>query len=437
MGGGAAKAAYSLHKAYQEHGHDAWLAVGFKQSDAPAILQIPGARHAPFYAKPLWQIYGRLQPWEKRAPGVRLVRDLLWTCAGGESLWARIEGQENFNYPGSHRLLNLLPEIPDIVHLHNIHGGYFDLRYLITLSRQRPVIVTLHDAWLLSGHCAHSLDCERWQTGCGRCPDLSLYPGLLRDGSARNWQRKRAIYQKSQLYVVTPSHWLMNKVQASMLHPEQTRVIPNGIDLRIFQPGDQKKAREQLNLPLDAWILLYVGSIDVADSFKDFATLRQALVQLPSMGKPVILICLHQTGSSETFGQATIQFRAYETDETKVAAYYQAADIYVHAAKAENYPYVIMEAMACGLPVVASAVGGIPEQVIDGETGFLMPTRDASVCAEHVHRLLTTRTLRERIGVQAAQVARQNFSLDTQVSSYLQWYTEVLLTWNKTKHEIL
>src|SRR5207249_2562667 len=125
---------------------------------------------------------------------------------------ARIDyhlGREDFRFPGTRELLSLTPEPPDVFHAHNLHGGYFDLRLLPALSRRSPFVLTLHDAWLLSGHCAHSLDCERWLGGCGACPDLSLYPAVKRDATAQNWQQKRRIYADARLHVATPSRWLM------------------------------------------------------------------------------------------------------------------------------------------------------------------------------------------------------------------------------------
>src|SRR5262249_17124394 len=121
-------------------------------------------------------------------------------------------GIENFRFPGTKRLLTLADKQPSILHLHNLHGGYFDLPILPWISQQVPTVVTLHDAWLLSGHCAHSFACEKWRTGCGECPDLTIYPEIRRDATRYNWQRKREIYSRSRLYVSTPSQWLMQKV---------------------------------------------------------------------------------------------------------------------------------------------------------------------------------------------------------------------------------
>src|SRR5439155_11546406 len=122
------------------------------------------------------------------------------------------------------------PQRPDLVHCHNLHAKYFDLRVLPWLSRQVPVVLTLHDAWMLSGLCCHSFDCERWRTGCGQCPHLTLYPTIypgIPDATHLNWKRKRKIYRRSRLYVATPSRWLMQKVKQSILAPAviEARVI--------------------------------------------------------------------------------------------------------------------------------------------------------------------------------------------------------------------
>ena len=80
-------------------------------------------------------------------------------------------------FPGSHRVLDVTPAPPDILHCHNLHGEYFDLRILPELTRRLPVVLTLHDAWLLGGGCAHSVDCDRWRDDCGDCAQADLYSG--------------------------------------------------------------------------------------------------------------------------------------------------------------------------------------------------------------------------------------------------------------------
>src|SRR5206468_8666177 len=127
-------------------------------------------------------------------------------------------GHEDFDFPATRDLFSVPPEQPELLHLHNLHSpaGFFDLRELPAMTARVPTFITLHDAWLLAGHCGHSLDCERWRTGCGNCPDLAIYPAIRRDATAANYQRKRGILAKARLHVITPSRWLMDKVNESI-----------------------------------------------------------------------------------------------------------------------------------------------------------------------------------------------------------------------------
>ena len=255
----------------------------------------------------------------------------------------------------------------NIVHCHNLHGGYFDLRVLPRLSREVPVVATLHDAWLLSGHCAHSFDCERWRSGCGHCPDLSIYPPLKHDGTAYNWRRKQRIFAKSRLYVATPSAWLMRKVEESILAAGivESRVIPNGVDLGTFRPGDRARARAMLNIPADARVILFTGYGIRRNIWKDYETMRAAISRVAEQlrGENVLFIGLGEESPPERLQSAEFRFVGYVSDGEEVARYYQAADMYIHAAKVDTFPNSVLEALACGIPVVATAVGGIPEQV--------------------------------------------------------------------------
>ncbi|HLA82594.1 MAG TPA: glycosyltransferase, partial [Thermoleophilia bacterium] len=126
-------------------------------------------------------------------------------------------------------------------------------------------------------------------------------------------------------------------------------------------------------------------------------------------------------------GQAEVCFVPYQKDPESVASYYQAADVYVHAARADTFPNTVLEALACGTPVVATSVGGIPEQVEEGVTGFLTPPGDARAMATRTEQLLSDNPLRQRFAAAAVQSARRRFNLDRQVNDYLAWYQELIV----------
>lgn len=421
IAGGAEKIAWDLFTYYNTQGHKSWLAVGMKKSQDQNVFPIPNRINRLFHLLP-----SSIQ----NLHHISYVGKKVDFLTNPNRMHDYLKGFEDFDHPGTQNLFNLTPEPPDILHCHNLHGGYFDLRELTPFSHRVPTILTLHDAWLLSGHCAHSFDCNLWKTGCGNCPYLSIYPAIRRDATAYNWQRKAEIYENSQLYVITPCQWLMDKVNQSMLKPGivASKVIPNGVDLKVFHTANQTKARVDLGLPTDAKILLFAANGIRKNIWKDYKTLQSALSKISKTETKVFCLALGEEGPSEQIGSIEIRFFPFQRDPKEVALYYQAADIYVHPARAETFPTTVLEALACSTPVVASRVGGIPEQVVEGKTGFLVPVGDAQAMAGRILDLLADDELRLRMGRQATEDASRRFGLDKMIGEYLHFYEEILIS---------
>jgi glycosyltransferase involved in cell wall biosynthesis len=430
-GGGAARSVSRLFNAYRNRGHLSWLAARWINQDDQDMFQIkrsgnpqyPWANAATFLKDHNnLGIPNRLVNWMDDLPGS----------------WAEVErrrGYEDFNFPGSWHVLELPPERPDILHLHNLHGWYFDLRALPYLARKVPMTITLRDAWLLSGHCSHSFDCERWKIGCGNCPDLNIYPAVEKDATAYNWRRKQRIYSHTRLYITAPSDWLLQKALRSMMGPYMVKgqVIHNGVDRQTFRPGDRAAIRAKLEIPHDALVVMFASNIIRTNPYRDFATMWKAVVLLAEgwSGKDILFLAVGEDAPGERLGKAELRFVPYIKDVQNLVEYYQAADVYLHVAcnNSETFPNTILEAHACGLPVVATATGGIPEQVIDGETGILVPSADAATLAEGMRRLLDDESLRERMGKRAILETAEHFDVEAETSKYLEWYQEVIDDW--------
>jgi glycosyltransferase involved in cell wall biosynthesis len=449
--GGAALIAWNLHQAYKKRGLDSWMAVGCKKSIDDNVLNF--ANYASPYELMLLRIAKRLANLNHHFYGCGRLSNILVNLAHIRHRWHNIIGQEDFNYLPSWHLIGKLQRSPDLVHCHNLHGEYFDLRTLPWLSQHYPVVVTLHDAWLLSGHCAHSFDCERWRIGCGRCPDLSIYQPIQRDSSKHNWNQKKRVYAKSRLNVASPCRWLMNKINESMLRPaiDSSKVIANGVDLTIFKTSNRNAVRKMIGIPNDSKVLLFVAHGIKENTWKDYPTLRRAIKHIEEKfhQNGLLFIALGDEGLSEKMRNAEIRFIPYNKDSQTVALYYQACDIYLHASRVDTFPNTILEAIACGTPVVATAVGGIPEQVkglgtmenlvggwnsypIDEATGILVPSGDPRVMAEAIIYLLDNPNICQKLGQNAARDAIQRFDLEKHAEAYLEWYREILMQRNAT-----
>lgn len=448
----------NLMRAYRERGHRSTLVVGRKLTNDPDVRALAEPASPGGWASALRCVGAAAHGFGSRhIRAARVVRflDALTTPVG--TLHRRL-GWEHFGFPATWRLPSLGPGDPTVVHCHNLHGaflpggGYFDLRALPWLSSRFPLFLTLHDAWLFTGHCAHSLDCERWRTGCGKCPYLDLYPAVRRDATARNFRRKRSIYRKADLFVATPSRWLMERLEASMLRPaaREARVIPNGIDLSLFHPGDRDAARAELGLSLSATVLLSVANCLSTNPWKDYACLRRAVGILAEQlaDQELVFLVLGDTVSDTHIGRARVVSFPFTSDASRVSRVYQAADLYLHAARAETFPTTVLEALGCGIAVVGTAVGGISEQVrglalerpsstwtgpvvgAESATGVIVPEGDADALAGAAAALLGNRELRRALGANAALDARQRFGFDVQVKTYLDWYHEVVASWH-------
>lgn len=413
VGGGAESSAVNLNNALRELGHASVLLVGRKKgSGEDNILEIPRRL---------------LIPVRKAMQGLHpaMARGLDRLSAIPNRL-ERLLGLEEFHHPGSRRILGVVPFKPDVLVFHNLHGKYFDLRALRNLSMQAPCVLILRDCWLLTGHCAYPKGCTRWKTGCGLCPDLSIYPAIGRDATALNWKRKKRTYDRSLLYLAAPSQWQIDRVHESMLSGRKYQVIPNAIDMNVFSPGSSEEARKRLHLPTNAQVIVFTAHSE----FKDFETMFSAarLALRDRQDREMVFVCLGKDGAEHREHGGCIRFPGFVRDLQQLACYYRAADICLHAAYDETFGKSITEAMACGVPVIATKTGGIPEQITHGVNGFLVAPGDSSAMARTLSLLLQDPEQRNRTGERAHESARK-YTFANQAAGFIEWFGEVIEDW--------
>jgi glycosyltransferase involved in cell wall biosynthesis len=226
----------------------------------------------------------------------------------------------------------------------------------------------------------------------------------------------------------------MERVEKSILTSGivMKRIIPNGVDLSVFKPAqDRLLVRKSLDLPVDAKIVMFAAYGIRKNIWKDYKTMKTAvnIVSETMKDRQLIFLAVGEKSKDERIGKAIIRFIPYQRDPNLLAQFYQAADLYIHAARADTFPNTVLESLACGTPVIATAVGGIPEQIIDGVTGWVTPPGDPSAMAARITELLNNEAFCANMSINALSDAESRFSLDQQINEFLSFYGEVIADW--------
>jgi glycosyltransferase involved in cell wall biosynthesis len=190
------------------------------------------------------------------------------------------------------------------------------------------------------------------------------------------------------LYFVSPSNWLYQCAQQSRLtQNKQVFHIPNVLNRDVFKPFDKKVAKEILNIPKDERVIIF-GATSVLNPYKGWEYLKSALNLLYNQQKyPNTTVLIFGTGNNKEISETipfTTRFLGKLHDEYTIALAYNAADVMVAPSLADNLPYTIFEALACGTPVVASNIGGIPDLIEHKVNGYLATPQNAEDLAKGI-----------------------------------------------------
>ena len=308
----------------------------------------------------------------------------------------------------------------DIIHLHWING----LVAMRALRRiDKPIVWTMRDMWPLTGGCHYAMDCDRYEAGCGRCPQLA---------SKRRWDLSRAVVKAkrggipSGLQVVGISDWLSDCAGRSEIFREhQIRTISNNIDTRSFSPLPTQIARQALNLPVDKQLVL-VGAQRVTDFYKGFDRFLEALSQTDSRSMHIVTFgrSAHEAMEEIDLPKTHLGFLS---DAVSLRLAYSAADVFVAPSLMDAFGKTLAEALACGTPVVCFDATGPRDIVAHKETGYRAKPYESSDLAAGIDWVLSQDTQgAERLRRQSRNRAVEQFDSRVIARQYKTLYEEIL-----------
>jgi len=316
----------------------------------------------------------------------------------------------------------------DVVHWHLVHPQFIALPLMPTLARLRPTVWSIHDPWPTTGHCIHPLDCERWKTGCGRCPDLKRNYEVWLDTTAMSWRIKRSVYRRLPVTLVTMSQWLKGRLEASpLLSGLPCHVIPPGLDLGTWKRRSRAESRARLGIPAEAHVLAFrlAGSARWSTG-KGGPWLLEALERYRPQ-QPTTLIAFEDASPLARFGEKyRVLDMGWVNDDDRLVDALTAADLFLMPSEAENAPTMALEAMACGTAVIGTDNTGFPEIVRPPQAGLLVPLRDAEALSLAIGRLLGDEPMRRAMGETGRHLIETEYSLTLNARRHADLYEGLL-----------
>jgi glycosyltransferase involved in cell wall biosynthesis len=297
------------------------------------------------------------------------------------------------------RLVARLEDRVDVYHVHTPLPP--------VLRTRRPVLLTVHTPMRADARAVPLRDLSSLLIKLQLPVSSGLERGLLRS-AARVTAVARSVADELQEYGVDPA---------------QVAVLGNGVDHQQFAPGHTRSD--------DPPYILAVGRLDQRKGFQDLVACAQSVCQWD----PQVQFWIAGKGPMEAALRAAIERAGLENrvrllgfvgDRAKLAKLYQEATIFAHPAHREGLPTVLLEAMACGTPVVSTAVSGALDVICSGENGMLVPPQEPQAMAEALVALLESSSLRNRLGRHARRSIERHYSWDAISERYVTCYEQLL-----------
>lgn len=388
--GGAAKVAADVAAKAVEQGLQATMLVGSDpRNDIPAAKQIQRGR-----LTKLHNLFLKHSQLHKQIPDLFHLEAL------------HIDKDADFNSA-------------DIVHLHNLHSNYFSYLALPKITALKPTVWTLHDtlALFLSKDQLLLDNISNNQVG-----EMDPHAYLSEAQKENIRAILQPIYEAADLRVVTPSEWLKGKVSQSILSSRRIEVVPNGIDLQTFHPYNEDAVRAELGIPQNKKVLLFIADAGKDNPWKGGEYFAEVYEQLKNNSEYVFV----HIGGNATESTGNWINTGYISDQNLIAKYYSAADVFLYTSVYDNLPLVVIEALACGLPVVAFSTGGIPELVKHDQTGYIAKYRDAKDLLHGLTTVLNNEQFLSKASGLARKLTEEKYDANKMADRYIEIYKEEL-----------
>jgi len=398
--GGAARAAYRLHRALLSEGVDSEMLVQNKSSDDFTVFG---------NTTKVQKVMAKLRPTLDSLP-IRLYKERTKTLFS--SSWLPFSN-----------IVDKINEInPDIVHLHWICNGMMRIEDIARIKA--PIVWSLHDNWAFTGGCHIMWECDKYKENCGACPRLGS--DNENDLSRKIWNRKQKVFSTlPDITIIGLSRWLEGCAkESSLLKDKRVVNLPNPIDTERFKLFDKQKSRELWSLPQDKKLVLFGANSAISDINKGFVQLSEALHKLTDKNIEFVVFGSSEPQVSQDFGFKT-HYLGHLHDDVSLVTLYSAVDVMIVPSLQENLSNAIMESLACGTPVVAFDIGGNGDMIEHMQNGYLATPYDVVDLSRGIQWVIEN-SFDNVLSISARKKIVEIFDAKVVVKKYIELYRQTV-----------
>lgn len=314
----------------------------------------------------------------------------------------------------------------DIVHYHLIHNQLISMLDFAPMVNMKPSVWSLHDPWLVTGHCTHPVECNKWKNGCQECSNLNdLYFPMQIDKAKDLWKIKRDVYKQiNQIDIVVATDWMRHYVENSPLtaHFNRIHTIPFGLEISKYKGKDKEKIRKILEIPHENCVIMFRYS---EFSLKGVQYILETLRNL-EVEEPVTLLTVGGTGMSDECLKRKFQIieLGMQREEGVIDAM-TAADIFLMPSIAESFGLMAIEAMAAKCAVVVFESTVLEQITFAPKCGVAVKYKDSSDMEQTVKRLILNDSERKWRGEEGQRIVEENYIYNDYVKKHIALYEEL------------
>lgn len=326
---------------------------------------------------------------------------------------------------GNNLLNNCVFNSSDIVHYHLIHNNFLSINDFQKLTNCKKSVWTIHDPWLVTGHCIYPLECENWKEGCYECKNLNDTTFRLKFDKANElWRIKRNALKNVNIDLVVGSDFMLKYLKNSPItkHMDKIHKIPFGIDLDKIDFQEKSIAKKEFNIPENN---IVIGFRNESNSIKGVKYICEALMSLESSENVILITVGNEKVPIDLKEKFKILELGWQNDEKVMNKFYNATDIFLMPSLAETFGLMAIEAMVHECNVIVFKDTVLEEITFSNKCGIAVKYKSSYELANKIQELIYNKDERIYRGKLGKEIVSKYYKYSDYIDKHIKLYENI------------